>query len=96
MAFTPSNLYITNMGSVQCTIAKVNASITSGTNNWASGITDIVAIQCQSQEPYVSGSASALTASYTASNGTIWLTNPLHASGTPFTFFVYSGLVVKN
>ena len=96
MAFTPSNVYLANVGSLNLTIAKINGSVTSGTNNWNSGITDIVDISSQVEAPFLTLSTTNIAVSYTATNGTIWVTNNTNNSGSPLTLFVYSGLVVKG
>lgn len=93
MAFTPSNLYLASLGSLKLNIAKVNASVTSGTNNWNSGITDIVAVSTQLRAT-TDSSGTGLAVSYTASNGTIWVVVPVTESASAFTLFVYSGLIV--
>ena len=96
MAFTPSNIYLANVGSLNLTIAKINTTVTSGTNNWNSGITDIVAIGSQVEAPWLGQSSANIAVSYTASSGTVWLVNNTNNSGSPLTLFVYSGLVVKG
>ena len=93
MAFTPSNLSIAQLGSLNLTIARVNASITSGTNNWNSGILDIASIDGQYLGATTDASATGLAISFTGTNGTVWVTIPLSQSGTAFDLLVYSGFV---
>lgn len=91
MAFTPSNLAIASLGSCQLTIARVNASITSGTNNWASGIPDIQTVWGQYRGATTDVSDTSLAVSFTGSSGTIWTIVPLSQSGTSFDLLVLSG-----
>lgn len=93
MAFTPSNLSIATLGSMKLTIARVDASITSGTNNWASGIPDIQTITGTYRGATTDASSTDMAISFTGSNGTIWVTVPISQSGTSFDLQVYSGFV---
>lgn len=91
MSFTPSNLTIANLGSLKLTIAKVDGSITSGTNNWNSGIPDIQAITAQYSMAVTDHTITNLSVSFTQSNGTIWTIIPVSQSATSFNILVYSG-----
>lgn len=91
MAFTPSNLSLASLGSCQLTIARVNASITSGTNEWASGIPDILTVTGQYRGLSTDLTYTSLAISFTGSNGTIWTQIPLSQSGTSFDLLVISG-----
>lgn len=93
MSFTPSNLYVGSIGSLKLTIAKVNGSVTSGTNNWASGIQDIQTISGQYKTATADVSATSLAISFTGSSGTIWTIIPISQSGTAFDLLVFSGFV---
>lgn len=91
MAFTPSNLSIASLGSTQLTIARVDASITSGTNQWSSGMLDIISVWGQYRGATTDVSGTSLAISFTGSNGTIWTVVPLSQSGTSFDLYVLSG-----
>ena len=91
MSFTPSNLSLASMGSTRLTIARVNASITSGTNNWASAIPDILTVTGQYRGATTDVSATSMAISFTGSDGTIWVTTPIGQSGTSFDLVVVSG-----
>lgn len=91
MSFTPSNLSIATLGSLKLTIARVNASITSGTNNWTSGIPDIQTVTGQYRGATTDVSATSLAVSFTGSDGTIWTVIPISQSGTSFDLLVLSG-----
>ena len=95
-SFTPSNLYVASIGSLKLTLAKVDASITSGTNYWASAIPDVVSIHGQYERLSTDLTYTSLAVSWTASSGTIHTMIPLSQSGTPYTLFVYSGFVTKQ
>jgi len=92
-SFTPSNLSIASIGSLKLTIARVNASITSGTNYWASGIHDVQTVIGQYLGATTDVSATSLAISFTASNGTIHTVVPLSQSGTAYDLLVISGFV---
>jgi hypothetical protein len=91
MAFTPSNLTLASMGSLKLIIARVNASITSGTNEWLSGIPDILTVSGQYLGATTDASGTSLSISFTGSNGTIWTVVPLSQSATAFDLTVISG-----
>lgn len=95
-AFTPSNLYVASIGSLKLTLAKVDASVTSGTNYWASAIPDIVSVHGQYERISTDDTATGLALSWTASSGTIHTFVHLSQSATPYTLYVYSGFVSKQ
>ena len=90
MAFTPSNLSIASLGSCRLIIARVNGSITSGTNEWVSGIPDLLTVSSQYRDA-TTNSDTSLSISFTGSSGTIWTVVPLSQSGTSFDLTVISG-----
>ena len=91
MAFTPSNLSIASLGSTQLTIARVDGSITSGTNNWNSGMLDILTAWGQFRHGSTAATDTSLFCSFTGSNGTVWVTIPTSESGTSFDLLILSG-----
>lgn len=91
MAFTPSNLTIASLGSCKLTIARVNGSITSGTNEWVSGIPDLLTVYGQYRDATTDATGTSLALSFTGSSGTIWTIVPLSQSGTSFDLNIISG-----
>ena len=92
MAFTPTYVRPTSVGSLKLTIAEVNGATATASDSWASGITDIVAVL-----PYWNTSAAlttptSITASWTASSGTIWVVKEAINTATGFNILVFSGL----
>lgn len=96
MAFTPSNLYVVNVGSANLYIGKVNANIMSGTNAWNSSITNIIAAWGSFNNPLPSTSGSGIAVGYTASNGTIYVDTAAESSGAAYTLYVLSGIGLKG
>jgi len=90
--FTPSALTVQSMGSMNLTIAHVNEDIISGTDYWASGITDIRSIMQQAWTgQLIGGSASPMSVSWTASDGTIWSVKDRTVSDTGLILWILSG-----
>lgn len=92
MAFTPTNLYVESGGSTTLYIARVAGSVTSGTNNWATGIPNIISVIGSYSAILPSESIGALAVSFTQTDGTIWTDICTGASGTPFTLWIHAGL----
>ena len=91
-SFTPSSLTVQSIGSMNMTVAHVNANVISGTDYWTSGITDIKSIQSTTWGvPTGTPSNSNCAISWTASTGTIHITKPLISSGTGVILWVVSG-----
>lgn len=93
-SFTPSNLSIANVGSLKLTIARVEASVTSGTNYWASGIQDIQTVLGSWREVSPDITGTNLAISFTGSTGTIHTIIPLGNSATAYEMLVFSGLAI--
>jgi hypothetical protein len=91
-SFTPSNLMVQSMGSMRLTLARINVNILSGTNYWASGITDIKSILVQpwGGTPIVT-SSSGFQIVWTATTGTIHLITDGSSSGSGYLLWVASG-----
>ena len=91
-SFTPSNLQVTSMGSTKLTIARVDGDIISGTNYWASGITDIKSVMtCMYGGTAMVASSSVLQVTWTKTDGTIHLLNDNSITDTGYIFWVISG-----
>ena len=92
-AFTPSNLYVSSIGSAKLSVAHINEDIISGTNYWDSGIPDIISVM-----PTMMGgtdinvSSASLVVSFTATDGTIHIVNDPACSNTGYALWVLSGL----
>lgn len=96
MAFTPSNLAVTQLGALKLTIATCDVNTTSGTDIWSSGITDIqsiIPVYQVSNHTTVGHSNTIFAVSWTASSGTVHLIRGLGASSTAFQLLVLSGFV---
>ena len=91
-AFTPSSLTVQSMGSMNLRIAHVDEDIISGTNYWASGITDIRSIMiCCLGGTAVNASSSELSVSWTTTDGTIHIVADGAMSNTGYALWVLSG-----
>jgi hypothetical protein len=90
--FTPSALTVQSIGSMNMTIAHVNANVLSGTDFWSSGLTDIKSIQISTWgTPTGTPSNSACAVSWTSTSGVIHITKPLISSGTGAMLWIVSG-----
>lgn len=92
MAFTPTYIRVASLGSLKLTIAETNGATATASDSWASAIPDIVAIL-----PYWNTSAAlttptSITASWTASSGTIWIVKEAVNTATAFNILVLSGM----
>jgi len=91
-AFTPSALTVQSMGSMNLTIAHLDADIISGTNYWASGITDIRSIMVGSRSGIpITGTTGPISVEWTASNGTIHTLFDRTLSNTGLILWILSG-----
>ena len=93
MAFTPSNLAITQLGSCKLTIATISNGL-SATDYWSSGIPDIqgvIPVYLSTMPDVATGTNTYLAMSWTQSTGTIHIMRPLAVSGTTMVWYVLSG-----
>lgn len=91
-AFTPSDLTVQSMGSMNLHIAHWDEDILSGTNYWASGIQGIRSLMiCCLGGTSINASSSELSVSWTASNGTIHIVTDGAMSNTGYSLWVLSG-----
>lgn len=93
MAFTPSNLAISSLGSLKLTIATCSNGV-SATDLWTSGIPDIqgiVPVYLTTLPDAATGTNTYMAISWTGSTGTIHIMRPLAVSGTALMLYVYSG-----
>ena len=92
MQFTPSALTVQSMGSMNMTVAHLNADIVSGSDYWVSGITDIRSIMVQSWSGIpITGTTGVLAVTWTASTGTIWTLIDRTMSNTGLILWIMSG-----
>jgi hypothetical protein len=92
MAFTPTNLKLVSMGSVNCTIAVTNADVVSETDLWTSNIPDIITVWGQDTSTGNVISSASCSLSWTASSGTIHIRRDVSNTGSALTLFILSGL----
>jgi len=91
MSWTPTDLYLENVGSMTLYIAHVNGSITSQTDAWTSGIPDIVSVMGCYAHASTAATDVSFACAFTATSGTISTTIPLNESGTPFRLWALAG-----
>lgn len=90
-SFTPSNLQFQSMGSMFLTIAVIESNVISGTDYWASGITDIKSINGSVYGASPCPSHTAFSISWTKTDGTIHIGKSLSSSGSGHTLWILSG-----
>lgn len=90
--FTPSNLYLISMGSVNLHIARVNATaLISGPAYWTSKIPSIISVIGNSETGASRDSGCGLMVSFTQTNGVVHVNRALIQSDSGITIWVASG-----
>ena len=92
MAFTPSFIRQSSVGSLKLTIAEVNGAVAVASDSWASNITDIVAVFPYWNSGVAVTTPTSITASWTASSGTVWVVKEAINTATAFNIVVWSGM----
>ena len=94
--FTPSNLHLVSMGSVNLSIATLNKNVhLSGTSYWTSKIPNIISVIGNNGTGSVD-SESGLMVSFSATNGVIWIDRAKGMSDTGLALWIAHGGYGQN